>query len=235
MCRRNYNIPHNHARASRFPKSESVATPYTHAMPAEPHAPALPATNDRATNALLACAGVGLFTFLTALGAQVAFPLPPFGIPQTLQTLAVTLAALGLGAKLGMASMLLYLALGMIGAPLFAEGDEGLAVLLGQTGGYIVGFIACQPVIHAIVRRPDRTVRSMWWIAAAVVAGHVVIFAIGVPWLYFVRGLEAATAITWRDALFHGMVVFLPGMVLKSAIAAIIGRWAAPFASSRGW
>lgn len=194
-----------------------------------------PQTSDRATNAALAIAGVGLFTFLTYLGAQVAIPMPPYGIPQTLQTLAVVLAALGLGAKLGMASMLLYAIIGAAGGKVFADHSGGLAILLGQTGGYIVGFIACQPVIHALVRRRDGTVRSMWWIAGAVIAGHVVIFAIGVPWLYIVRGLDPATTITWSKALYYGMVVYLPNMVLKSAIAAIIGRWAAPFASSRGW
>lgn len=195
----------------------------------------VPATEARDFDHALALGGVGLFALLTALGAQVAIPLPPFGIPMTLQTLAVTLAALALGPRLGMASMALYLALGMLGAPLFAEGSEGLGVLLGQTGGYIVGFIACQPVITRFVRRRDGSVRGFWCIGLGVVAGHAVIFAIGVPWLYVVRNLDAASAIGAWSAIYYGMVVFLPAMVVKSAIAAIIGLWAAPHSASRGW
>ncbi len=184
---------------------------------------------------LLRVTGVGLFPLFVGFGAQVAIPIPPFGVPFTLQTLAVILAALCLGPKLGAASMLLYAAMGVVGVPLFAEGEARWQVILGQTGGYLVGFIACQPVIAAIVKRPDGTVRGWGAMILATVAGHGVIFALGVPWLWFIRGTDPETAITWGQALWGGMVVFLPGMVVKAALAVVIGRVAAPWASRNVW
>jgi len=184
---------------------------------------------------LLRVGGVALFPFLVALGAHVAFPLPPLGVPFSLQTLAVVLAALCLGPKRGMLAMAIYLVAGIIGVPLFGEGEAGMAVLLGQTGGYIVGFIAAQPVITRLVRRGDGGIRGWAGLALSVIAGHAVIFLVGVPWLYVVRSLDPESAVTWGQALWGGMVIFLPGMVIKAALAVWIGRLAAPWAARRIW
>lgn len=197
--------------------------------------------NDARANLLLGLAGAWFFAGLTAFGAQVSVPLPPFGVPQTLQTLMVVLAAVCLGPKWGAASMVIYIGAGVIGAPVFSDGAAGPAVMFGQTGGYILGFLACQPVVHRIVRRGDGSVRPAWTLAVAVVAAHLVIFALGVPVLYLVRSIdpglvEAYGRLTWGQALWGGMVIFLPGMVVKAAIAFVIGLWALPFsASRRGW
>ncbi len=173
--------------------------------------------------------GTLLFTLLTSLGALIAIPLPPDGIPMTLQTLAVVMAALCLGPRLGVASMALYLAVGMVGAGVFADGSAGLAVLTSQTGGYLVGFIACQPVITSIIRRRDGSVRGWGALILAVLAGHAVIFALGVPWYAFVHGY------TPERAVMGGLVPFLPGLALKTAIAVLLGRYAAPLAMKRIW
>ena len=135
------------------------------------HCPTIPAstTNAHALRQWLRIAAVPLFAILTALGAMVAVPLPPFGVPQTLQTLMVLLCALALGPRLGMASMLVYVIAGVVGVPLFAEGEAGFVTILGQTGGYLLGFVLCQPVAHAIIRRPDASVRG--W-GSVVVAGR---------------------------------------------------------------
>ena len=170
-----------------------------------------------------------LFTLLVGLGAQVAVPLPPDGVPMTLQTLFVVLAALCIGPKLGTGAMLLYIATGMIGAGVFAQGEAGLAVLAGQTGGYFVGFVACQPVIHALVKRPDGSVRGWLALVAAVLAGHLVIFAVGVPWLGFVRGF------TVERALAGGFYPFVPWMLVKAALAVLIGLRVHPRAVRRLW
>ena len=187
------------------------------------------------TRLLLRVTATGLAPLFVALGAHVAVPMPPYGIPQTLQTLAVILSALCLGPKLGLAAMALYVVMGIVGVPLFADGDVGLQVILGQTGGYIIGFAACVPVITSIIKRRDGTVRGWGAFIVGVLAGHLVIFAIGVPWLWFVRWTDPANAITWGDAFLYGMVVFLPGMVVKCAIAVVIGRIAAPWASKNIW
>ena len=80
-----------------------------------------------------------VFALLTSGAAQVAIPLPPDGVPMTLQTLAVLCAALCIGPRLGTASMLIYLLVGVVGGAVFAQGTKGAAVIAGQTGGYLVG------------------------------------------------------------------------------------------------
>lgn len=174
-------------------------------------------------------AGALTFTLLTGLGAQLAVPLPPYGVPQTLQTLVVALAAMGLGARWGMASMALYMVMGWVGAGIFAEGSSGLDVILGQTGGYLVGFIVAQPVIAGLIRRRDGTVRGWGALTLAMLNGHLVIFGLGVPWLAVVR------EISMGDAFFGGCVIFLPGMVAKTVAAVLIGLAAWPSSVRRFW
>lgn len=201
-----------------------------HALPARDSSSILQA---RALRAALATI---FFTLLTALSAQVAIPMPPLGVPQTLHTLAVILAALCLGPRLGMASMALYALIGALGVPVFADGNAGLSTILGQTGGYILGFIACQPVVTRIVRRGDGSIRGWGALIAATLAGHAVIFALGVPWLYVVRNTDPGTdPITWQRAIHGGFVVFIPGMLVKSALAVWIGRIAVPWGTRRFW
>ncbi len=186
--------------------------------------------------ALLRLSGVPAFALLTAIGAAVAFPIPPFGVVQTLQTLAVLLCALAMGPRLGILSMVLYVVCGIVGVPMFAEGEAGWATLLGQTGGYLVGFIACQPVAHAIIRRTDRSFRGWGAVVVAGIAVHTVVFAIGVPWLYFVRTWDPATPdpTVW-GAINGGCVAFLPGMALKVAIATLLAVMFRPEIGRRVW
>lgn len=184
----------------------------------------------------LRVAGVAMFPLFTAIAAQVAFPVPPWGIPFTLQSLAVVMCALCLGPKLGAAAMLLYVGAGAIGVPVFSNEGAGLGVILGQNGGYIAGFILCQPVITSIIRRRDGTIRGWGALALSVIAGHMVIFAIGVPVLYFVRNADGSLApTTWVSAIRYGFVVFVPAMLVKAAIAVWLGRVAAPWAARRVW
>lgn len=170
-----------------------------------------------------------LFALLTSLGAQIHVPLPPDGVPMTLQTLAVLCAALCIGPRWGLISMLMYLAIGIVGGAVFAEGSKGLGVLLGQTGGYLLGFVLCQPVVGRIARRPDGAVRGWLAMVAAVMAGNAIIFGLGVPWLAVTNGYGPARA------LEGGLYPFLPGLVVKTAGAVVIGRIAAPHAMRRIW
>jgi biotin transport system substrate-specific component len=183
--------------------------------------------------AALRVLGALLFVFLMGFGAHVAVPLPPFGVPQTLQTLFVVLSALCLGPRVGTSAMVGYVVAGMIGAPIFAGDASGWGVLLGQTGGYLVGFVVAQPVIVRVVRRADGSIRGWGAMMLGVVAGHAVVFAFGVPWLYVVRG--TVEPITVWGAVYGGLVVFLPGMVVKCVLAVLIGRAVVPWASRRIW
>lgn len=89
---------------------------------------------------IVAMAQVGLFAAVIAILTQIGFPLPT-GINVTLQTLAVSLAAYTLGWKKGTLSVLVFIALGAVGLPVFSNFSGGFGKLLGVTGGYIWGFI----------------------------------------------------------------------------------------------
>lgn len=173
--------------------------------------------------------GVVGFALLTAVAAQIRIPLPGTPVPMTLQTLAVTMCALTLGARLGGASMALYLLIGMVGFPVFADGAGGLEVVFGATGGYLVGFILAQPLIARLVRTRQGAFAGMSRLAMALVAGYALIFTMGVGWLMVM------TTSTLGRALELGFVPFIVGALVKGGIACTLGTTAAPWSIRRGW
>lgn len=190
--------------------------------------------DDRSQALMLKAALAMLFTMMLSVSAQFKIPMPPDGVPQTLQTLVVAVAAMGLGARWGMASVLLYLVIGALGAGVFAEGKAGVAVLMGQTGGYLLGFLVAQPIISGIIRRADQTVRGWGAIVTAMLAGHIVIFVLGVLWLTFVRSREDETYTLVRG-IQGGVLPFIPGMILKTIAAVMIGLAVWPRSCRKFW
>ncbi len=155
-----------------------------------------------------------LFGALTAVGAFLSIPLQP--VPITLHTLFLNVAGLLLGGSLGALSQIVYLLLGVVGLPVFSGGKAGFGVLLGPTGGYLAGFVFGAWIIGYVVRwRRDP---SLFWMIAAVAAGHVIIYALGVLQLSYVAHLGL------RKALAVGVLPFLPGDALKAVAAALIVR-----------
>ena len=154
--------------------------------------------------------GVVLFAVLTALAAQISLPMVP--VPMTLQSLAVVLAGGVLGARRGVAAMLLYLAAAAVGLPVLSDGRGGLAALVGPTAGYLVGFVLAVGAVGMAARRGwlTRPVTGITILGAA----HLLILGFGVTWL--------AQGMGWTDALAGGFTPFLAGTVLKSAAAWLI-------------
>lgn len=146
-----------------------------------------------------------------AAAAQVAVPLPYSPVPVTGQTFAVLLVAGTLGARLGAASVALYVIEGLIGLPVFAGGASGVARLVGPTGGYLVGFVAAAVVVGALVERGFG--RRVWTCAVAMLAGEVVIYAFGLAWL--------ARFPLPVGVLEAGLVPFLVGDAYKLVAAAL--------------
>jgi biotin transport system substrate-specific component len=154
-----------------------------------------------------------LLAALTAAGAYIQVPLGP--VPLVMQNLFVLLAGLLLGWRWAMASMAVYLLVGVMGIPVFAGGKGGIATLLGPTGGYLVGFMAAATLAGWITsRRAGRLSRDI----AAVVLGSMTIYALGVPWLKLV------TAMPWEKAVWIGMLPFLLGDAIKAAAAVALAR-----------
>jgi len=155
---------------------------------------------------LLVVAGAALVTVL----AQVAIPLWP--VPITGQTLAVLLVGSTLGWARGAISMVLYALLGLVGLPVFSDGTHGATVLFGATGGYIVGFIVSAALVGWLAERQwDRKILKA---IVTFVAGSVVVFAIGLPWLAIVLHTDLPTT------LQYGLYPFIIGGIIKAAIAA---------------
>jgi len=155
---------------------------------------------------VLVVAGAALVTVL----AQVAIPLWP--VPITGQTLAVLLVGSTLGAVRGAISMVLYALLGLVGLPVFSDGSHGAGVLFGATGGYIVGFIISAALVGWLAERQwDRKILKA---IVTFVAGSVVVFAVGLPWLAVVLHTDLPTT------LQYGLYPFILGGIIKAAIAA---------------
>ncbi|HET8947745.1 MAG TPA: biotin transporter BioY [Candidatus Polarisedimenticolia bacterium] len=160
----------------------------------------------------------GGFALLTVVAAKVAIPLPGTPIPGTLQTLAVLLAGLVLGARFGALSQAAYLGLGLGGLPVFALPGAGPGYLFGPTGGYLIGFLAASFLVGTLAPPSDGTgfLRRL----LAVAAGIATIHAAGVLWLGFLS-LPSMT-----DAWRAGSLPFLGFDLAKGVLAcALAGAW----------
>jgi biotin transport system substrate-specific component len=152
---------------------------------------------------------------IAALSLPGQFYLFGSSVPVTLQTLGVMLTGLLLGARLGTLAVLVYLAIGAVGVPVFAGGAAGLAPFSGPTGGYLVGFAVGAFVIGLIARR-SRQFRPVIGFVACVVGGILVVYAIGVPVLAWRLDLDFGTA------LRTGATIFLPGDLIKAVLATVV-------------
>jgi biotin transport system substrate-specific component len=153
-----------------------------------------------------------MFGALTAVGAYIMIPLPP--VPITMQTLFVNLAGALLGGSLGALSQVVYILLGVIGLPVFAGGKAGAGVLLGPTGGYLIGFVVGAYVIGkltAIRKKP-----GFIWLVCAMSIGIALVYLLGIIQLMIVAKLD------YDKAIAVGLLPPLPGDILKIIIAALI-------------
>lgn len=151
---------------------------------------------------------------ICALGTPGQFYLFGSVVPITLQTLGVMLAGSILGAWQGMLSVLVYLAVGAAGMPVFT-GRGGLGVISGPTGGYLLAFPIAALVIGLIVSRMRRYSQVIGFLAN-VVGGMAVVYAIGIPVLAWRAGLD------FSDAVYTGGVIFLPGDLIKAVLATVV-------------
>ncbi|MEO5704410.1 MAG: biotin transporter BioY [Candidatus Limnocylindrales bacterium] len=122
-------------------------------------------------------------TALIALSARVYIVIPGNPVPFTGQTFGVLLSAGALGFRRGLAASLLYVLIGVIGLPVFAEGKHGVAILLGPSGGYLVGFVLASGLVGRLAELGWD--RSLLGGIGAMLIGSVAIYAVGVPWLAY--------------------------------------------------
>ena len=149
--------------------------------------------------------------FIAAL-AQVEILLPFTPVPITGQTFGVLLVSAALGSKRGVASLIAYLASGMVGLPFFAGGAHGLDILVGATGGYLIGFVVAAYVIGLLAEQGlERSIRTS---IIPFLVGTVIIYVCGVAWLTLFLG-------SLGKALAAGLFPFLIGDAIKLIAASL--------------
>ena len=162
--------------------------------------------NPRVRHIALIVSGA-LLIFVTA---QVYIARTP--VPLTGQTFGVLVVGGALGARRGFAAVALYVLLGLVGLPFFAEGKGGAAVILGATGGYLIGFMLAGAVVGRLAELGwDRHLGGS---IAMMVLGSVAIYAIGLPWLAAVGGYSV------RETIAFGLTPFIVWDAAKLAVAA---------------
>ncbi len=162
----------------------------------------------RVRHIVLIVAGA-LFILLTA---QVYIAREP--VPLTGQTFGVLVAAGALGARRGFAAVALYIVLGLVGLPFFAEGKGGPSVLVGASGGYLVGFLIAGILVGRLAELGWD--RHLGGAIAMMLGGSVVIYAIGLPWLKAVTGMDVGATIA------NGLTPFIAWDAAKLSVAAAL-------------
>lgn len=162
--------------------------------------------------------GSGIYALsMTAVMAAVMCVLAPLSIPigpvpVSFTNLAIYFALYLLGWKRGTLAYVVYMALGILGLPVFSGFRGGIGHLFGATGGYILGFIPMALIAGLALRSPNRIVQM-----AGMIAGTAVAYAFGTVWFCLISGSEAV------PALFLCVFPFVPFDLLKMASAVVVG------------
>lgn len=165
---------------------------------------------NRAANAVI---GVVFFILATALGAYVRIPVAGSPVPITLQTFFVVLAGAVLGRRLGIASQLGYLMLGVSGIPVFQGASFGIAHILGPTGGYLAGFVLAAYLVGWLTGFKGS---NIYWIIASFIVGNIALYTLGVLWLMILYKINISSAVS------IGILPFIPGEALKVFFASVV-------------
>ena len=163
---------------------------------------------------------VSSFALLTALAAQVTIPLGFTPVPITGQTFSVLLAGGVLGARLGASSQLLYIFLGAMGLPFYAEAQGGWAAATGSTAGYLVGFVVAAFMVGLMAERGQD--RNLVTSLPAFLAGSIIVYSLGALWLAYRLNIPLSAKAGEPSAIAYGVAPFLVGDLLKVVAAGVL-------------
>ncbi|WMJ84847.1 biotin transporter BioY [Oscillospiraceae bacterium LTW-04] len=154
---------------------------------------------------------IGIFTAVIVVLAQISIPMP-YGVPMTLQTFAIPLAGIVLGARKGALSTLTYILLGAFGVPVFAGFTGGLGIVFGPTGGFILSF-----PLMALAAGIGSECNNNTGLVCGLIAGAVINYICGMLMFSLVTSRSLTTA-------FVACVLpFIPTSIIKMVLAAILG------------
>ncbi len=155
---------------------------------------------------------VGVFTALMCVLSPISIPLEPVSI--TLATLVVYLIGALLDWKIAIFPVILYILLGFAGLPVFSKFQGGASVILGPTGGYILGYVLCVFLESILI---SSFKKSKWIYAPAMILGTLLLYAFGTGWFCVYANYEVG------KALMLCVVPFLFTDMIKIVIATVIG------------
>lgn len=150
------------------------------------------------------------FIALIAAGSWISIPFVP--LPLTLQTFFVLLAGVVMR-RHAVIPVMLYLAMGALNLPVFHNGTAGIGILLGPTGGFLIGFVFAALIVGLAYEREERSIRI-----AGLIFSSAIIYLFGVSWLSY------SASIPLFEAALLGMVPFILGDVVKLFAAYKIGE-----------
>jgi biotin transport system substrate-specific component len=162
------------------------------------------------TRDLIICA---MFASITAILAQISIPLPFSTVPLTMQVFAVTISGVILGAKRGFVSQLIYILLGSIGMPVFAQMSGGLGIVLGYTGGFIMAFPIMTLLIGYISEKTDK----IYYVMISMILALIINYTIGTLWYSFVAGVG------FVEGFMVCVAPFIISDIIKLGLATSIG------------
>lgn len=163
---------------------------------------------------------VALFTALTAVCAWISVPVPAPLIQFTMQTFAIFAALLTLGGKRGTYAVIAYLLLGAVGAPVFSNFRGGLSVLLGATGGYILGFFFTALLYWLMTAKLGESLPVK---LAAGVLGMATYYIFGTVW-YLALYARMGKPMGLLTALGYCVIPFVVPDLIKLALAVLLAR-----------
>lgn len=160
---------------------------------------------------------IALFAVAIAIASWISIPA---AVPFTMQTFAVFLTTGVLGGKRGTAAICVYLLLGAVGVPVYSGGTAGIGVIFGNTGGYLVGWIASGLIMWAVEAALGR---KTWAAAPAMLLGLLACYATGTAWFMAAYARETG-AIGLGTALLWCVVPFIVPDLLKMAAALAVRK-----------
>lgn len=161
-----------------------------------------------------------LFAGLTAVGAFIRIPLPI--VPFTLQDFFVLLSGAVLGPTFGFLSQMLYLTMGLIGLPVFANGG-GPAYIFQPTFGYLLAFPLCSYLVgYLLYARESKSEPAFLTMLIINLLGYLVIYSFGILVLYLNLNYIVGQPRLFSEVLWLGCIVFIPGSLVKAVISAFV-------------
>ena len=155
---------------------------------------------------------IGLFTAIIAVCAQISIPMP-YGVPMTLQTFAIPLAGAVLGIKNGTIAALVYVLLGAVGVPVFANFTGGIGMIFGRTGGFILAF-----PLMALCAGIGGKKENHLWLAMWLIVGAIVLYISGMLMFSLVTSNGLVASFTFVVA------PFLPTEAIKIAMVVVLNK-----------